>query len=642
LAYPGAQQFTLNRKNEHNLWRFHGDAAVSAVDDAAVNYQSPSILAAGANAQSITILATLINLCMALICIKAPAFIERIGKGKRGAMTLAVLNFCAWMPLILMFFFAPKGIGPGWVAALWLINVIPGMLLTFQRDNWLSNIVPRERLGRYLGQRLAIKSAFYLGAFCFLGYMLDSMGEISLAHFAVVFVIASGASLVDFLIFSSMHEPHEKQFSSVQAPKVNIKFGMFDFMGEIKAKKLHFFMTFTSLFYLTVGLSGPLYAVYMLQEQHFSYLSYTIVIAAEFLARVISAPFWGRYADKAGNIKVLSVISRIIPIIPIFWLFCSNVGYLAMVQTLSGISWGAYDLCTQNYIYKVAPPEKKLRYIVYTRCFILFSTAMGGIGGVYLIREIFPIFGSQILSVFLVVGILRALTVLVLRPKLIDMAMSYGRTVSSPEVELDTTGQIKVIRHGLFYHREKPPRPVLGKGAVKNRAAVFTAQPANIAHRQPVWRAQEPKSPILKNGMIELPENVKVTPQQDWLNIQRSIEKKKKEAQTMETETMVINPRRHPWLHNEEVARYFHKQTTERNMATQAKTASEKSSREGLFYNSGAWSDYKQASLKTAMLEAERLRDQGEEITPEPRENAFEYRPGIAGTDVTRMFGRKY
>ena len=637
MAYPGKQPFLLNRKNERNLWRFHGDAAVSAVDDAAVNYQAPSIIAAGANAQSITILATLINLCMALICIKAPAFIERIGKGKRGAMTLAALNFCAWIPLILMFFFAPRGIGLGWVAGLWLINVMPGMLLTFQRDNWLSNLVPQQRLGRYLGQRLAVKSACYLGAFCFLGYMLDSMGDTSLANFAVVFAIASGVSLVDFLIFNFMHEPRERQFNSVVATNVNIKFGIFNFMSEIKAKKLHFFMAFTSMFYLTVGLSGPLYAVYMLQEQHFTYLSYTIIIASEYLARVISAPFWGRYADKAGNIKVLSVVSRVIPIIPIFWLFCSNVGYLAMVQTLSGISWGAYDLCTQNYIYKVAPPEKKLRYIIYTRCFILFSTATGGLGGVYLIRGIFPIFGSQILSVFLVCGIFRVLIVLVLRPKLIDMAMSYGVTASSPEVELDTTGQSQVVRRGLFYHREKPPQPVLNRDIVKNRTVIFTTQPQNIAHRQPVWKAQAPSVAQLKNGMIELPEGAKVTHQRDWLNIQRSIEKKKKEAKTMETETMEINPRRHPWLHNEEVARYFHKQTTERNMATQAKTASEKSSREGLFYNSGAWSDYKQASLKTAMLEAERLRDHGEEITPEPVDNGFDYRPGVAGTDVTRF-----
>jgi hypothetical protein len=32
-----------NRNQQRNLARFHGDAAVSAVEDAAIGYQSPSI-----------------------------------------------------------------------------------------------------------------------------------------------------------------------------------------------------------------------------------------------------------------------------------------------------------------------------------------------------------------------------------------------------------------------------------------------------------------------------------------------------------------------------------------------------------------------------------------------------------------------
>jgi MFS family permease len=632
LGYPDKQPSNTNRKNGRNLWRFHGDAAVSAVDDAAVNYQAPSIIAAGADVQSISVLTTLVNLCLSLICIKAPALIERIGTGKSGAITLAALNLFAWVPLIIMFFLAPAGISPGWIALLWLINIMPGMLLTFQRDNWLSNLVPGKKLGRYMGQRLAIKSAFYLGAFCFLGYMLDSFGNTSLTNFAFVFIIALVVALVDFIIFNFMYEPREKQSNTVESSNINVKFGIFTFVSEIKAKKLDTFIVFTSLFYLTVGLSGPLYAVYVLQDQYFSYLSYTIIIASEYLARVISAPFWGRYADRSGNIRVLSIVSRIIPAIPICWLFCSNIGYLAVIQTTSGICWGAFDLCTQNYIFKVAPQEKKLRYIVYTRCLILFSTALGGIGGVYLIRGIFPIFSSTILTVFLISGLFRALVVLILMPKLIDMAMIYGQPLVSPKTTLDNSGKTPVVRHGLFYHREKPPRPRVGKNAAKTGMAAFTARPHNIAHRQPICKAQEQFLPILKNGMIELPEGVKVTPQHDWLDLQRKIEKKKQEAEKME-----INPRRRPWLHNEDVARSFHRQTLAQNMAMQTKTEREKSSREGLFYNSDAWSDYKRASLKTAMLEAERLRDHGEEITPEPRDMDLDGRPGTAGTDVITL-----
>jgi hypothetical protein len=62
LVESSKQPVENDRKPTYNLWRFHGDAAASAVDDAAANYQTPSIIAAGANAQSITLLATLVNL----------------------------------------------------------------------------------------------------------------------------------------------------------------------------------------------------------------------------------------------------------------------------------------------------------------------------------------------------------------------------------------------------------------------------------------------------------------------------------------------------------------------------------------------------------------------------------------------------
>jgi hypothetical protein len=444
------------RKTDYNLLRFHGDAATTAVDDAASNYQSPSIIAAGANAHTVSILTMLINLSLAMVCFKAPTLIEKAGLAKRGGMILAFLNLLAWVPLALAFFLSRLGITPGWYALLWFINVVPSLLLSFQRDNWLSNIVPHGTLGRYLGQRLAIKSAFYLGAFILLGLLLDSSGKDDLAGFAIIFTIAVGVALVDFIIFTFMSD--KKTEATNPSKPETVKFSLPEYFGELKEKKLDTFILFTTFFYLTVGLSSPLYAVYMLNELHFSYLSYTLVIAAEFLARVISAPFWGRSADKLGNIRVLSIVSRIIPLIPVCWLFCHSLGYLIFIQILSGACWGAFDLCTQSYLFKVAPKPKKLRYIVYTRFLILLCTAAGGLLGSIFIDNIFPTFGSKILSVFLLSGIARIVIVMYLMPKLVDLAISYSQPPSPPEVDLDTLQRVLASKRGQFYH-EQPADP---------------------------------------------------------------------------------------------------------------------------------------------------------------------------------------
>ena len=403
--------------------------------------------------------------------------------GKRGAIILAFLNLCAWVPLILAFLLSQLGIAPVWFALLWLVNLMPGVLLTFQRDNWLSNLVPRGVLGRYLGQRLAIKSGFYLGAFFLLGYLLDTFGGESLAAFALVFTLALVMALVDFIIFTHMYEPDKKGDDAPKQEPQTLKFGLFDFLGELKEKKLDTFVIFSSFFYLTVGFSGPLYVVYMLQERHFTYLNFTVIISAEFLARVVSAPFWGRFADKAGNIRVLSIVSRIIPAIPICWLFFSSIWYLAFVQIVSGICWGAYDLCTQSYLYKVAPKPKKLRYIVYTRCLLLFSTALGGLMGGYLVKGIFFTFGSRLLSIFLISGIFRALVVMYLMPKLVDLAVSYGRPPAPPTVDLEKLGRVIASRRGLFYRQqEQTETPV--KNQFQKRDAVTVNQNSRYSRRR--------------------------------------------------------------------------------------------------------------------------------------------------------------
>lgn len=474
--------------------RFHGDAASTAVEDAAVNYQSPSIIAAGADAHGVSILTTLINLSLALVCFKAPTLIEKAGLAKRGAIILAFLNLLAWVPLTLAFLLSRLGITSGWFALLWFINVVPGMLLSFQRDNWLSNIIPHGTLGRYLGQRLAIKSAFYLGAFFTLGYILDKLGKDNLAGFAVIFTIAIAVGLIDFIIFTFMSD--KKGQAPVSLPKTETgTFGLHEYFGELKEKKLDTFILFTTFFYLTVGLSGPLYAVFMLNELHFSYLSYTLIISAEYLARVVSAPFWGRYADKAGNIKILGIVSRIIPLVPICWLFCHALGYLVVVQILSGTCWGAFDLCTQSYLYKVAPQPKKLRYIVYTRCLILLCTAMGGLLGAFCVNGIFPTFGSRILSIFWLSGVSRALVVLYLMPRLVDLAVSFGKPPVPPEVDRETLERVLTSKRGQFYRREKQAEYAVSQIQNMGKAA---ASDVNLYSGRRKWTSANETSPVIQ------------------------------------------------------------------------------------------------------------------------------------------------
>jgi hypothetical protein len=80
--------------------------------------------------------------------------------------------------------------------------------------------------------------------------------------------------------------------------------------------------------------------------------------------------------------------------------------------------------------------------------------AAGGILSIFLLREIFPISGSRILSIFLISGILRGLVALYLVPRLVDFGITFN---SDPvrSVASEMTGiNLPKVQPGLYYTRE--------------------------------------------------------------------------------------------------------------------------------------------------------------------------------------------
>ncbi len=474
------------------------------MEEAAINYQSPSVIAVGADAQSVSLLALMVNLLLSIICLKAPVFIERIGLTKRGAVILALINVCVWIPLILSFLLFSNTVSPLGFVFLWLLNLVPAVLLSTQRDNWLSNMIPKDIMGRYLGRRMAIKSGFYLGSFCLFGYLLDSSANGAISGFCFIFFIAFLTAFLNFSIYWSMKDAKINMRAAGQQQQAG--FGAVDFIKELKTRRLTKFILFTSLFSITISHSGPLYAVYMLKELDFGYLSFTIIIGTEYFTRIISMPFWGRLADRKGNIEVLSLVSRVIPFIPICWLFFSNLGYFIFIQAISGLCWGAYDLCTQNYLFKLAPPEKKLRYIMYSKSLTLFCMFLGGLLSVYLLDEIFPISGSRILSIFLISGIFRGLVALSIIPKLID----YAIKVKSTEEKTDSIKEMEIgprpENRGLYYQPDswlryiEPEKPRITSRVKKDvKAAVSTA---GLYYHLDKWIKYFTRTAVIPTGII--------------------------------------------------------------------------------------------------------------------------------------------
>jgi MFS family permease len=385
---------SFTQKKDKSLSVLHGEAATSSVENAGIAYQAPSLLSVGGSARDVALLSSVTNLIFALISIKIPSIVKTGDSLKKSTIILAALSAVAWLPLILVPLFV-SNLPIAVLIALWVFSLAPSLLIAPIRDKWMADLIPSNRMGRYFGLRQVFSAGSYLTTFLMMGYLLDSPLQGVHNSFTLVFSIAFIGSLVSLLLYLIVR-------TSDSAPKeAGSRFGLLDFLHETKQNSMGSFMVYVTLVTFAASISGAFFSVYMLDDLHFTYLTYTLVISVEFIARIISLTVWGKIVDSSGALKLMKIVSWAIPFIPVFWLFSSNIAYLMAVQFISGISWAAFDLSNQTHICAASPEDKKLHYIVYQRVVITLASAIGPLLGAYLVNYMFPVYGSQILGIFL-------------------------------------------------------------------------------------------------------------------------------------------------------------------------------------------------------------------------------------------------
>lgn len=396
-----------------NLNEFHGEAAATSIHNAGAAYDNPSLIASGAEPQNLALLSVFSNLLLSFLCIKAPGLIARLGTIKRSVLLLSLLSAFVWFPLIWFFFTGTAT--PGMLIPLFILSSVPIAILGPVRDSWLAGIVPGKSMGRYFSVRSVVTSIAYLTTFYAMGYMLDMFKGNTLQGFAIIFIAAALAMFVNTLLYKKAPAPVN------EAPDDGFNFQ--DFLGEAKQGNLGTFVIFLSFFTIGVNLASPFFSVYMLRDLRLSYLEYTVILSAEYIARIIAAPFWGMYADKAGSLKVLRVCCNVIPVVPIMWIFARTPVPLVLLQFFSGSLWAGFDLCSATFVYKSAPGPRRLKYIMYQKSLNNLAIAAGNLLGIYLLSIVMPIFGNPILTVFLLSGLVRFIAVRSVFHKLIDLTV---------------------------------------------------------------------------------------------------------------------------------------------------------------------------------------------------------------------------
>ena len=363
---------------------------------------------------------------------------------KRMIMTAAFIHALMWLPVFLVpYFFRSAGV---W----WLIGLVTICFVTDSMSfppwgSMMADLVPEELRGRYFSFRGRIAVFITLVFSLLAGGILQIFTGNVFIGFAILFGGAAFFRLLSFFFLSRMYEP-PITVERDNAPSV------MQIVRTMGTSNLGRYMIYIALIYFGMMLSGPFFSVFMLRDLHYNYLTYTIVTSAAIVANLFFLPFWGRRADRAGNLKIVRITSWLMPVIPLLWLVSANPVYLVFANIVSGFTWSGFNLASVNFVFDASESSNRTKQIAVFNSFIWLAICFGSLAGGYLIPHLPHFLGYQMRALFTLSGVLRGIIVILLLrgicevrnvPKINSFRLLLGRTGNSGKDKNNSEKQAK-------------------------------------------------------------------------------------------------------------------------------------------------------------------------------------------------------
>lgn len=379
------------------------------------------------------VLLSLPNLVGAICQVSIPDIIEQLKKRKPIFVNFTLLNSLTWILLLLIpFVFKTEYYIP--LIIFTCLYYITNSFIMPPYASTISSWIPERLRGNILGRRQRVASLFLLISTALAAFVLYFFKHhFIFLGFAIVFFLAFATKFASYLIVKTVYEPkmQEKNFQS---------FSFIQFVSKMLFNNFGRFTLYIFLIYFAVYTSAPYFVMYMIRDLHFTNFQYIVLIAVALVTNILSTPWWGNFADKYGNMKVLKITSILTTFTSLLWLFSANFYFLVFAQIFGGIIWAGFTLSSINFIYDSTTPRHRARCVSYYNIFWNIGIFTGSMAGVFLLNFFphFSLFGSALPVLFLISSVLRFVVSFIFI--FILKEIRHVRPISKTEIFLTITG----------------------------------------------------------------------------------------------------------------------------------------------------------------------------------------------------------
>jgi MFS family permease len=402
---PAADEPTPRPNPRSDLRASIGDAAsYSVMVGIGETYFSAFALALGTGETFAGLIATLPMLAGASLQLATPYALKRCGSFRTWVVMCASLQAAALLAMPVAAWFIGSA-AAGWVfvaaTAYWAASQATGPAW----NTWIEEIVPKRVRARFFACRARISQTCTLLGFVAGGIALQ-VGKSSgwlMAAFVGIFIVGSACRFLSAWFLTRQSEPSQGRYQTRHIP-----------LGEMFSRTRGDVGLSLVLYLLAVQtavqISGPYFTPFMLAEKKLDYITYMLLIGIGFLGKVIALPLWGRVAHYAGARRLLWIGGLAIVPISGLWIACDwfsstpttyhlplgfttlhiplspEMGYIAIVQLISGLAWAAYELAMLLMFFEAIPRQDRASVLTFYNFGNAAALVAGGLIGAVVLQ----------------------------------------------------------------------------------------------------------------------------------------------------------------------------------------------------------------------------------------------------------------